>query len=141
MFNPYVIILSLFTLTGLITALCGLFLLHKARLRRNWPATMASIEHAHEGEDPTLRVFCNYVINGKTYRHEIKMAEGTPPGQEFVQAHLEKFPADTTVPVYCDPAQPENMTLDKSAGRDDWLIFAAGLAAALFGIGALFLSN
>ncbi len=141
MFNPYVIILSLFTLTGLITTLRGLYLMRKARQRRNWPAIMASIEHTHEGEDPTLRVFCNYVIHGRSYRHEIKLPEGTPPGREFIRAHLEKFPADTTVPVYCDPARPEHMTLDKSAGRDAWLVFAAGLGAALFGIGALFLSD
>lgn len=138
MFNPYTLILGLFALAGLIVALWGWRLIKDNRRRQTWPAAAARIEHAKAPDELTPQVVCTYTVNGRVYRHEIKMADGTPPGREFLQAHLEKFPAGATVQVYYNPAQPEQVSLDNRPKRGDWLVLAAGLGAMSFGVLALF---
>ncbi len=60
-----------------------------------------------------------------------------PPAGEFAASHLTTFPAGAKVQVHYNPAHPERATLEPGLGRGDWLVFAAGIAAMLFGVLAL----
>lgn len=53
MFNPYVIILALFTLAGLSIAVWGWRLIAKGRATRRWPTVEGIVENEAQTDDKT----------------------------------------------------------------------------------------
>lgn len=137
MFNPYMIILGLFAFAGLGVAGWGGMLIAEGRKTRQWPATEGIIEHTVPTDDEAATLYVSYSVNGHAYRQALALPDGIPPVGEFAASHFEKFPAGAQVQVHYDPMHPERITLEPGLGRGDWLIFAAGIGAMLFGILAL----
>lgn len=137
MFNPYVIILALFTLAGLGIAVWGWRLIAKGRATRRWPTVEGIVENETQTDDKTPIPYVSYSVNGHAYRQALTLPDEMPSVGAVTTRHLEKFPAGARIQVHYDPAHPERITLEPGLGRGDWLVFAAGIAAMLFGILAL----
>lgn len=137
MFNPYVIILALFALAGLIIAVWGWRLIAKGRATRRWPTAEGIVENEAQTDDKTPILYVSYSVNGHAYRQALALPDEMPSVGTFTARHFEKFPAGARIQVHYDPAHPERITLEPGLGRGDWLVFAAGIAAMLFGMLAL----
>jgi hypothetical protein len=142
MWNPYALILGLFTLAGVFLTAWGLSIIVKGRKTLRWPATEGVIEHsAADADDLLPRILFSYTVAGQTYRRELEFPGGISPTPEFAASYVEKFPAGAKVQVYYDPEQPERATLEPGSARGDWMIFILGLAATVFGTAALLFSG
>ena len=135
--NPYIIILALFTLSGLAVAVWGWLLIVKGRQTRRWPSAAGLIEHATQADDTTPVCYINYAVNDRAYRQALAEPDEIPHAGGFAANHLAIFPAGAKVQVHYDPAHPERITLEPGLGRGDWLVFASGIVAMLFGVIAL----
>ena len=136
MFNQYTLILGLFTIAGILTALWGLNIMLKARKTLRWPKARGIIEQSKlnsNNDDLLPKIEFSYTVNDKTYRSELQFPEGVTPTQEFSKFYTGKFPTGKAVEVSYDPHAPSNATLEPGLGRGDWLVFALGIGAAIFG--------
>ncbi|MEO7558130.1 MAG: DUF3592 domain-containing protein [Gammaproteobacteria bacterium] len=144
MLNPYAFILGLFAIAGLLTALWGWSIIVKGRKTRRWPAVEGVIEQSalvSDADDLLPHILYRYTVAGQTYRRELEFPGGISPVPEFAASYAGKFPAGAKVQVYYDPGQPGRATLEPGPGRGDWMIFALGLAATVFGVSALLFSG
>lgn len=142
--NPYILILAFFTLAGLAMAAWGWRNMMRARKLRHWSTTEGMIEASTPAsalDDLLPHIEFSYEVAGRHYRRVLDFPSGLNPSQELARNYIERFPAGAEVSVYYDPAQPEQATLERKSGHDDWFIIAIGLGAALFGIGALLFSD
>lgn len=126
--NPYIVVLVFFTLAGLAMAAWGWRNIARARKTRHWLRTEGTVEQS--GASRAVR----YTVAGTAYRLAAA-ADGDAAPAAAVP------PAGAKVDVYYDPARPGDAALSRYEGRDDWLIVAIGLGAALFGLGALLFSG
>ncbi len=144
MFNPYVIILVLFVFAGLATSVWGWIMMSKGRKTRHWPATEGTIEESSptsKNDELMPHIEFSYKVMDIRYRRVMEFASGTHPSRELSASYTRKYPVGARVEVFYDPEQPERAALEPGAGRDDWLIFAIGVSATLFGIALLFFSG
>lgn len=144
MLNPYALILGLFALAGLLTTLWGWSIIVKGRKTLRWPATEGVIEQsapAADADDLLPHILFSYTVVGQTYRRELEFPGGISPVPEFAASYAGKFPAGAKVQVYYDPGHPERATLEPGPARGDWMIFALGLVATVFGASALLFSG
>ena len=144
MLNPYALILGLFTFAGLLTTLWGWSIIVQGRKTLRWPAAEGVIEQsapAADADDLLPHILFSYTVAGQTYRRELEFPGGISPAPEFAVSYAGKFPVGAKVQVYYDPGQPECATLDPGPGRGDWMVFALGLAATVFGVSALLFSG
>jgi len=144
MFNPYTIILGLFTAAGLATSLWGFAVIHKARRTARWPYIAGTIEKSNmssEHDDLLPDICFSYIIADQTYLKNIEFPSGTTPTREFSKAYVEKFPAGMSVNVYYNPDNPEQATLEPGLQAGDWMIFAFGTGATLLMVLLLLLGN
>jgi len=144
MFNPYAIILGLFIIAGFIVALWGLFIVAKARKIQRWPVVEGIIEQSaptSEANDLLPHILFSYTVGARTYQRALEFPGGTSPSQELATSYVRKYPVGAKVPVYYNPAQPSQATLEPGLTRGDWMIPALGVAAMAFGIFALFFSK
>lgn len=142
MFNPYIIILSLFLLAGLITTLWGLAIIVKARRTQGWPCVDGVIEESRitSGDNDLLPfISFSYTVGQASYRQNLAFSPDITPTQEFTASYLQKYPAGTHVKVYYHPGDPEKATLEPGLGRGEWLVFAFGLGMFVFAMAFLFL--
>ena len=142
MFKGYGIIITLFILGGLGTAVWGWTFIAKARKRRAWPKVQGVIESAErtsQHDDLLPDIVFSYSVGDKNYRRTIEFPSGDISSPEFVTVYLKRYPVGKQVQVYYDPTQPEDATLEPGTGGD-WLIFVIGLGAAIFG-GVLLLAR
>lgn len=142
--NPYILILAFFTLAGLVMAGWGWRNMMEARKFRQWSTTEGVIEtstptSAHDDLLPHIEF--SYEVAGRRYTRALEFRSGVNPSQELARSYVAKFPAGAKVRVHYDPAQPARATIEHKSSHDDWLIFAIGLGAALFGLGALLFSG
>lgn len=142
MWNPYALILGLFTLAGVFLTAWGLSIIVKGRKTLRWPATEGVIEHsAADADDLLPHTLFSYTVADQTYRRELEFPGGISPTPELAVSYVERFPAGAKVRVYYDPEQPERATLEPGPARGDWMVLALGLAATAFGIAALWFSG
>lgn len=136
-FNPYVITLSLFTLTGLAATIYGWRIIMRAKQTRRWPSVEGVIEESKptsEENDLLPYVEFSYTVNGRSRRRAQPFPKDLVPGQEFRDTFVKKYPRGARVPVYYDPAAPDHATLEPGFISGDWMVFAFGLGMAVIGI-------
>ncbi len=144
MFNPYAIILGLFIIAGFIAALWGWFIIAKARKTRRWPVVEGAIEQSaptSEANDLLPHILFSYTVGAHTYQCVLELPGGTNPSPELATSYVRKYPIGAKVPVYYNPDQPDQATLEPGLSRGDWMIPVLGIAAMAFGIFALFFSG
>ena len=143
MFNPYIIVLVLFAIVGVLVSTWGWAIIAKARKTRHWPNVEGMIEEcepASDVDDLLPHIVYRYTVSGQSYRRVLEFPGSVSPSKEFTAAYTEKFPAGAKVPVYYDPAQPDHAILEPGIGSD-WMILALGIIMTLFAVGALFFSG
>lgn len=136
MFNPYTIILSIFALTGLLATVWGYIIIARARRTLRWPHVEGLIEESalSSGQDDLLpHIVYRYTVGDSTYHKTLNFSGDITPTQEFSKSYVEKYPVGRQVPVYYQPDNPQNATLEPGLGRGDWLVFALGLGTLIFG--------
>lgn len=136
-FNPYVITLSLFTLTGLVATIYGWIIIAKARKTKTWPSVEGIIEESRltsEENDLLPYVEFSYTVDGRSLRRAQEFPKDLVPGEEFRKTFVEKYPRGARVPVYYDPTAPDRATLEPGFISGDWMVFAFGLGMTVLGI-------
>ena len=136
-FNPYVITLALFTLTGLVATVYGWVIIAKTRKTKTWPSVEGVIEESKttsEENDQLPYVAFSYTVDGQTHHRAQAFPKDLVPGEEFRKTFAGKYPPGARVPVYYDPAFPERATLEPGFISGDWMVFAIGLGMAVIGI-------
>ena len=144
MFNPYAIILGLFIIAGFVAALWGWSIILKARKTQRWPVTEGVIEQSDltsDANDLLPHILFSYTVGARTYQRALEFPGGTNPSPELATSYAKKYPVGAKVPVYHNPDQPDQATLEPGLARGDWMILAAGVAAMAFGVFALFFSG
>jgi len=143
MFNPYVIILSTFGIAGAVVTLWGLMIIRKARKTLGWPSVEGAIKEsspASNSDDLMPNIRFHYQVDDQSYTCTLELPGSVSPSQELTRRYLEKYPQGKKVRVFYDPQHPERATLEPGIGSD-WMVFALGLMATVFSIGALFFSD
>lgn len=137
MFNPYIIILILFTLAGVVAMFWGWAIIGRARKTKHWPMVQGRVERselASDANDLLPDIQFSYTVNEQHYRCTLEFPRDVTPTPEFAASYVKKFPAGSQVAVYYDPARPDRSTLEPGLGRGDWMVFVLGLGAAISGI-------
>ena len=133
--NPYVIILGVFTLAGFAMAAWGWRMLAAARRARRWLSITGTVSAAApDSDDEPPRIVVGYAVGGRSYHAHVAVQADTA-----VLDLAARYPVGKEVQVYYDPDHPEQAALRRPQAGDAWLIFAIGMGAALFGLGAMFL--
>jgi hypothetical protein len=143
-FNPYTIILGLFTLTGLLATVWGYVIIARARQTLRWPHVEGIIEESNlsSAKDDLLpHIVFRYTVAEQTYRQPMEFAGDITPSQEFAKSYVEKYPVGRKTQVYYQPDNPRRATLEPGLGRGDWLVFAIGLGSLIFGVVLLLLGG
>ena len=137
MFNPYIIILALFTLGGIAMAAWGWRVLQQSKKVKTWPKTRAKITCSElpgsqfEAFSPKIE-FC-YHIDNQEYQQQQDF-QGASLSREFCQQYVTKYPVGKEVEVFYNPAKPTQASLEPGVEKGDWMIFACGILAALLGL-------
>ncbi len=138
MFSGYGIIIGLFILAGLATAIWGGLLLARSRRTLSWPAAKGRIEVAEPSSpenDLLPLIEYSYTVEGRTFRGRLRFPAGTQPqGPEFAASFVRKYPAGSEVAVYYDPEDPRQSVLERGNQGGDWLVLALGLGAVVLGV-------
>ena len=141
MFNPYSIILGLFTLTGLLTCAWGLRIISNAHKTRQWPCVEGEIEEStirKEHNDLLPHITYRYEVNNESFLLPLTFPADVTPTLEFAQHYVDKFPKGNQVKVYYNPDNPQHSTLEPGLAQGDWLVLAIGLGMLVIGV-SLFL--
>ena len=143
MFNPNAIILGLFVIAGFIVALWGWLIIAKARKTQRWPMVEGTIEQSapSSADDPPSHLLFSYTVAAHTYQRVLESPGGDNSSPELAADYAEKHPVGTKVPVYYNPDQPDQSTLEPSLASGDWMVLALGITTMVFGIFALFFGN
>ena len=142
--NPYLIILILFILGGLITTIWGWGMIARGKRTLHWPAVEGVIEQSQpsaEGDDLFPRIAFSYTVSGRRYERNMEFPSGTHPSPSFAASYVNKYPEGARVLAYYNPEQPDQATLEPGLARDDWLIFVLGIVVTLIGVGFLIFSG
>ncbi|MDH5299801.1 MAG: DUF3592 domain-containing protein [Gammaproteobacteria bacterium] len=135
--NYYVIILVMFSLTGVVLTVWGWRVMSQARQRKTWPTVSGEIVVSSREQgviDLFPRIEYSYEIEGTTHQQLMEFPDGTQPTPEFCQAYLKKYPLGAAVTVYYQPGKPDVSTLEPSE-EGDWMILALGILLTVFGTG------
>ena len=138
--NPYIIILILFIVGGLGTTIWGWTVIARGKRTLKWPSVEGVIEKSQpsaDGDDLFPHIVFSYTVSGQRYECDLKFPSGTNPTPALSASYVNKFPQDAKVPVYYNPAQPAQATLEAGPARDDWFIFILGVVVTIIGIGFL----
>ncbi|MFQ5470807.1 MAG: DUF3592 domain-containing protein [Gammaproteobacteria bacterium] len=144
MFNPYIIVLVLFSIAGIATLLWGWHIISKARKTRQWPKVQGKITESRmktDAGDMMPHIVYSYVAGDQQYSHELQFQSSTSLTPEFANNYLAKFPEGMDIDVYYDPSSPDNATIEPGMAKGDWMIFVIGILATVFSIFALLLSG
>jgi hypothetical protein len=134
MFNPYSLILGLFTVMGLATTLWGWLVIVRARETARWPHVSGKIETstmAADADELLPDIQFSYTLADKHYRKSIEFPSGTTPTLQLSESYVNKFPSGATVDVYYHPDHTEQATLEPGQRPGDWMILAFGLGTTL----------
>ncbi len=136
-FSPYVVILTMLTVTGIIATVWGWLILAKAKKSKQWPSIEGEIVKSRRGlgrNDPLPDIEFRYTVQGRTYAKTQEFSADLTPDEEFTDNFLKKYPVGTSVTVYYDPYDPEQATLEKGFISGNWMVFALGVGVTLFGV-------
>ena len=97
MFNPYIIILSLFIVAGLIATIWGWTIIAKGQKTLRWPNVEGIIEEsrpASDADDLLPHILFSYTVAAQTYRCTVEFSSGITPTQEFTASYMKDFPLE-----------------------------------------------
>lgn len=86
------------------------------------------------------KVVYEYEVNGQRY-HSDRFNLGWEVGRGWksgVQKTVDRFPVGSLVPVYYNPAKPDESALEKSAPASNWFLFIAFLIIGILICTAVF---
>jgi hypothetical protein len=144
MFNPYSIILGLFTTAGLLTTLWGWIVIARSHKTRTWPSvtgTIVTSNIATDADDLLPDIRFSYNIADRHYVKSLEFPGGTTPTQELSQQYIERFPQGASVAVHYNPDRPDQATLEPGPRPGDWMILAFGLGTVVLMLAALLIGN
>ncbi len=144
MFNPYIIILSLFIIAGLFATLWGWRIIREGKKTLLWPKAQGSIskvEATSKADDLLPQIEFSYRVNDKDYQYPLNFPDSVSPSQELTNQYLKKYPVGTNVQVSYNPDKPEISTIEPGIANGDWFVFVLGILTVIFGIIFLFVSN
>jgi Protein of unknown function (DUF3592) len=139
--NPYVVILTMLTVTGIAAAIWGWYIIARAKKTGQWPSTEGEIVKSQRGlprNDLLPEIVFHYTVEGRAYTQTQVFPSDLTPDEEFSNNFLEKYPAGARVSVYYDPYDPEQATLDKGFISGNWMVFTLGVGMTLFGVVSLY---
>lgn len=137
MFNAYAVILVLFIVAGLATAIWGALVILRARRTLAWPEVIGVIEQSDltaADDDLLPDIRYAYRVNDQAYRATLQFPGGTSPSRELTEQYVARYPVGRSVEVYYDPADPQHSTLEPGPAQGDWLICFIGASMVLLGI-------
>lgn len=138
--SPYVIVIILFILAGVATAVWGLVVVAQGRKSKDWPSTEGVIEKSErssEEDDLLPEIVFRYSVGGREYVKTFDFPRGISPHPQLSIEYANRYPAGARVRVYHDPADPQRATLEPGVGQGDWMIFVLGMSAVGLGLVAL----
>ena len=139
MFNPYLVIISIFTLTGLLAAIWGWRIILNGRRSLDWPSVEGVItESSHNSQTLLPDISFSYTIAGSQLQSSILFAGDISPSEEFSQSYIKNFPVGKEVQVYYEPDNPSQVTLEPGPKKGDAIVFVIGALTFVFGIIFLF---
>jgi len=144
MFNPYIIILSLFVIAGLFATFWGWKIISDGKKTLSWPTTLGSIakvEATSKSDDLLPLIEFSYCVNDKAYQCALDFPDSVTPSQELTNQYLKKYPAGTNVQVSYNPDNPEISTIEPGIANGDWFVFVLGVLTVVFGLIFLFISE
>ncbi len=136
-FNPNVIILSMFIIAGLMTTVWGWRIVARGRVTQRWPRVDGVISRADpnsETDNLLPHIEFSYVVAGSTYQHTIDFSGDAPPSPELNASYLRKYPIGAKVHVSYNPTHPQHVTLEPGVGKGDWAVLAFGILISVFGV-------
>jgi hypothetical protein len=144
MFNPYIIILSLFIIAGLFATFWGWRIIREGKKTLSWPKAQGSIskvEATSKADDLLPRIEFSYRVNDKDYQCPLNFPDSVSPSQELTNQYLKKYPVGTNVQVSYNHDKPEISTIEPGIANGDWFVFVLGILTVIFGVIFLFVSN
>jgi len=130
--NPYIIILSLFTVAGVGTLIWGLKIMIDARQSRDWPSVKGTITTSllnSEDDEMLPDIRFSYRMGETAYEETLKFPASTTPTRELSQQYVDRYPVGMSVDVYYNPLLPEQVTLEPGGRAGDWMVLLFGLGA------------
>ena len=139
-FSPYVVILAMITVTGIIATVWGWLIIARVKKTKQWPSIEGEIVKSRRGLDrndllPDIEF--HYTVQGRAYTKSQEFPADLTPDEAFTDNFLKKYPVGARVTVYYDPYDPEQATLEKGFISGDWMVFALGVGMTLFGVVSL----
>ena len=112
----------------------------RAQAAQAWPASqgqvLAAVVGVQSGDDgPTYfpRITYTYSVNGQAYQNDRLVIGGGISGSRGpAEQIVARYPAGSQVPVYYNPANPQEAVLERRSGSTRFLV---GLGAFLFLLG------
>jgi len=130
----------LFTLAGLVMTIWGWVIIARGKQTLRWPSVEGAIEQSSassEENDILPKIVFTYRVGDHRYQRELALPGGSGVTPDFAESYVKKYPEGTKVRVHYNPEQPDHATIEPGLARDDWLVFAVGIAATV--LGGLFL--
>ena len=91
MFNPYIIILSLFIIAGLFATLWGWRIIREGKKTLLWPKAQGSIskvEATSKADDLLPQIEFSYRVNNKDYQCTLNFPDSVSPSQELTNQYM-----------------------------------------------------
>jgi len=137
MFNPYIIILGLFVITGIGTTFWGWRIIARGRRSLHWPQTDGTIDTAvpkYDTNDQLPNIVFSYTVAGQDLKQAVTFPDDTMPSPELTASYLRKYPQGAQVRVFYNPQDPRQATLEPGPAQGDWVMFVFGLLISVFGL-------
>ena len=135
--NFYSIILGLFTIAGVAMMAWSWRNISKKRSCKTWPSISARVIEAQAASkqyDMQPLVRFTYQVSNKSYEGIVDIPAGESAAPDFAQRFLQKYPLDSELTVFYNPASPQEHTLKAGTNNEDWLLFAVGAGAFVMGL-------
>jgi hypothetical protein len=138
--SPYGITIVLFSVAGLSLTVWGWMIIARGKKTLRWPSVEGVITQsllASEENDTLPKVTFHYQVGDQHFHCDVALPGNSSMTPEFAESYVKKYKEGDRVSVHYNPVQPSQATIEPGLARDDWLVFATGIAATLFGVGLL----
>jgi len=133
MVGPYGIIITVFTLVGLLVAAWGWRNTSRARQTLSWPSVDATVTQSVLDNNRLPAVVYHYSVDDQVCKYQMLVPEGVMASVQAAQKVVDEYPPGRTDTLFYQPEDPNNCTLTPGVKKEDWFVVAAGLGASLLG--------
>ena len=137
MFNPYLIILVMFTLAGVALTIWGWKAYQRSKDAKEWPSVEGEIISSelpeNEFEQGVPRISFRYEVDGKAYEQmqNFNVRLLTP---EQCSEYVAKYPVGARANIFYSPSSPGRSSLSTELVKADWMVLGVGIATTLLGL-------